>query len=165
MKRNLLLLAGIIIISAMTATAQKKQKEEVMLFEQSQTRILEPQMNLYLKPVVAELDVDSIKTVRDTFGPYEFKMAKPVEELTQAQLDEWKKAALFRATKDCDADILLASLINCYVGDDNPRIMKIEVSGFPAKIQKFKTIATPADIQLITTFYPIVTKARTAVDQ
>lgn len=128
---------------------------EPPLFEQSQARIMEPEIKFYIRPVIAEVDYNSIGS-RQEFGPYEFHMSRPLEQLTQEQLNEWKTTALYRALKESNSDILLGGIFNAQIEQKDKETMKISVSGFPAKFVNFKPLTDPQDIQMVHLLYPYV---------
>lgn len=121
-------------------------------FEQSQSRIIEPKQDVFIKPLVAEIEIMEGQE-RQNYGPYTFEI-RSVETLTFEQLENFKTNALYYATRDADADIIVAATFNSY-SDEKGKNIVINVSGFPGKYVKFRTAtAADGDYEWITTVYP-----------
>ena len=61
-------------------------------FDQAQARIIEPKQDVFIKPLVAEIEIME-KQQRQNYGPYEYPI-KSVETLTFDELENIKKLAL-----------------------------------------------------------------------
>lgn len=122
-------------------------------FEQSQSRIIEPKQDVFIKPLVAEIKILN-NEARQDFGPYEFDIPS-IDALTFDQLDNFKTRSLYKAARESNADIIVAATFNARSDAKGKKII-IEVSGFPGKYVNFRT-ATEADgdYKWITTVYPI----------
>ena len=121
-------------------------------FEQSQSRVIEPKQDVYIKPLVAEIEILEGQ-VRQDYGPYQYEI-KSVETLTYDQLENFKARALYRAAREADADIIVAATFNAR-SDEKGKYIIVEVSGFPGKYVNFRT-AKKEDgyYEWITTVYP-----------
>ncbi len=105
-------------------------------FEQSQSRIIEPKQDVFIKPLVAEIQILNDQ-VRQDYGPYEYPI-KSVESLTFEQLENIKARALYRAAKEAQADIIVAATFNAR-SDEKGQHVIVELSGFPGKYVNFRT--------------------------
>ncbi len=121
-------------------------------FEQSQSRIIEPKQDVFIKPLVAEIQIMNNQE-RVDFKPFERPISS-VDDLTYEQLDNFKAGALYDAARQAGADIIVAATFNVRTDEKGKKII-IEVSGFPGKYVNFRT-ATKADddYEWITTVYP-----------
>ena len=73
-------------------------------FDQAQARIIEPKQDVFIKPLVAEIEIME-KQQRQNYGPYEYPI-KSVETLTFDELENIKKLALHQATVEAKGDII-----------------------------------------------------------
>ena len=121
-------------------------------FEQSQSRIIEPKQDVFIKPLVAEIKIMNDEARQD-FGPYEYEISS-IDNLSYEQLDNFKTRSLYKAAREADADIIVAATFNARSDEKGKKVI-IEVSGFPGKYVNFRT-ATEADgdYKWITTVYP-----------
>ena len=121
-------------------------------FEQSQSRIIEPKQDVFIKPLVAEIKIMNDEARQD-FGPYEYEISS-IDNLSYEQLDNFKTRSLYKAAREVDADIIVAATFNARSDEKGKKVI-IEVSGFPGKYVNFRT-ATEADgdYKWITTVYP-----------
>lgn len=121
-------------------------------FEQSQSRIIEPKQDVFIKPLVAEIEIMDGQE-RQNYGPYTFAI-QSVETLTFEQLENFKTNALYYAARDADADIIVAATFNSS-SDEKGKHIIVNVSGFPGKYVRFRTASKEdGDYEWITTVYP-----------
>lgn len=121
-------------------------------FEESQSRIIEPKQDVFIKPLVAEIEIMDGQ-VRQNYGPYTFPI-QSVETLTFEQLENFKTNALYYAARDADADIIVAATFNSATDEKGKNIV-VNVSGFPGKYVRFRTASKEdGDYEWITTVYP-----------
>lgn len=136
-----------IILICFVATAMGQTK-----FEQSQARIIEPKQDVFIKPLVAEIQILNSQTRQD-FGPYEYEVSS-IDNLSYEQLDNFKTRSLYKAAREADADIIVAATFNARSDEKGKKVI-IEVSGFPGKYVNFRTAKKEdGDYEWITTVYP-----------
>ncbi len=145
-----LLLVALTAVS--TGYAQKAKRVE-KIFEQSQTRYVEPEVRVFVKPMVA--DMAMLTTERQYYGPFIFNLPKPFPDLMQFQVEEYKKTALFQANKLAESDVMVAALFNVYIKEDDKYKIYIDISGFPATYSNFHLInlSNKDEIEMIKTLY------------
>lgn len=120
------------IVCAGTVMAQKKGE-----YRQSQARIIEPKMNVYVKPLIVDLKVlEGQKRVEA--GPFTFP-DKDVTTMSLADLENTKTNALYLAARKYDADIIVAATFDVRT-PENGKGLEITVSGFPAVYSNWRTI-------------------------
>ena len=121
-------------------------------FEQAQARIIEPKQDVFIKPLVAEIEIMEGQQRQD-YGPYSYPI-KSVETLTFDELENIKTRALHRATKEANGDIIVAATFKAY-SDEKGKNVIVEISGFPGKYVNFRTARKEdGDYEWITTVYP-----------
>lgn len=128
-------------------------------YQESQSRAIEPKQDVYIKPLVAEIEVLEGQKRQD-YGPYTYPI-KSVETLTLQDLVDMKAWAVYRAAREADADIIVAATFNLYT-DEKGKNMIIELSGFPGKYINFRTASKEdGDYEWITTVYPYMDRVNT----
>ncbi len=148
MKRSIFLC--LILLTALTGFAQRKTVEPQKTLEQAIARSVEPEIRVFIHPQIAEIEM--LSTEKMEYGPYKFSLKEP-EKLNQYLVEQLKVIALFRATKEAKADILVGSLFDIYMLDNDPKNLYIDLSGYPAKYVNFKNLEG-SDINMVNTIYP-----------
>lgn len=124
MKRILLFLSLVMFISS-AALAQKK-----VTFRQSQARLAEPQMNVYVKPLIVDLRVINGQKRVDA-GPFIFEDAD-ISGMTVGELTDLKTKALYDASRQLNADVIVAATFDVKSRENGKKGLEITVSGYPA---------------------------------
>lgn len=117
-------------------------------YMESSARVLEPDHNMLLTPLIGDLEVSNEKvkyTEKEMFANLEvtYELLNNIAEL--------KKIALSRAAQAHNADVLVGSTID--IVTKNKRL-EITVSGYPAHYVKFRN-AKKEDIELLKNVYGI----------
>ncbi len=147
------LLSTIALVYSFAAMGQTKEKNE---YEQSQSRIIEPKQDVFIVPLVADIEILD-NQVRQEYGPYEFDVPAGVETLSYDMLEEHKKSSLYRAAKEANADLIVAATFNVYAKKMKGKIISIELSGYPGKYINFRSVIKDnkdGDYQWIPIIYP-----------
>ncbi len=146
----------LILLTALTGFAQKKKTVEPQkTLEQAIARSVEPEIKVFIRPKIAEIEM--LSTEKMEYGPYKFALKDP-ENLSQYLIEQLKVIALFRATKEAGADILVGSLYDIYILDNDSKTLYIDLSGYPAKYVNFKNIEGE-DVNMVNTVYPAASKS------
>ncbi len=146
----------LILLTALTCFAQKKKTVEPQkTLEQAIARSVEPEIKVFIRPKIAEIEM--LSTEKMEYGPYKFALKDP-ENLSQYLIEQLKVIALFRATKEAGADILVGSLYDIYILDNDSKTLYIDLSGYPAKYVNFKNIEGE-DVNMVNTVYPAASKS------
>jgi hypothetical protein len=116
--------------------------KENKLFEEAYARDEEPATVVYIHPQIA--DMQMLSKEREVYGPYRFKLSKPGVVL-EGELDNAKGRALYRATMESDADLMIGTLYDSYVVENDERYIMVEVSGYPAKYTNFRPLPLDAN--------------------
>lgn len=135
--------------------------------EQSQTRLIEPKQDVFIKPLVAEIHIMN-NEVKQDFGPYFFPLSdynlSSFDQLSYEVIEEMKKNGLYKAAtteaqeningQTMNADIIVAATYHVEtVTKDKEKGVLISISGFPGRYVNFKS-AGDTDYEWITTVYP-----------
>ncbi|MBE6314887.1 MAG: hypothetical protein E7079_08065 [Bacteroidales bacterium] len=123
-------------------------------FEESQSRIAEPELKIYIRPMVADLEVLNNQK-RMKFGPYKYEVNAKV--VTEDDLVNLKATSVYKAAQSSDADVIVGAIFNTYIEDSAPNVVNIEVIGFPAKYVNFRPLGTDEksdDYDMIRVVYP-----------
>ena len=73
-------------------------------FEQSQSRIIEPKQDVFIKPLVAEIKIMNDEARQD-FGPYEYEISS-IDNLSYEQLDNFKTRSLYQTKVQKEGSLL-----------------------------------------------------------
>ena len=136
MKKTFFLLAIMSFLGISQSMAQK-----TIDYRESQARLAEPTMGVYIKPLVAELEVDKTKgKIKDTWF---FTMAE-VEALSR-NVANLRARALFKSTIEHDADVIVAASFDIASRADQTGY-DVMVIGYPAKYVRWRTADAATDI-------------------
>lgn len=116
--------------------------ETIIEYTESTSRVLDATSNMLVIPIVANLNVSNTKFIHvehDAFA--DIKITKATIE----NIEKYKRTALGRAIRACDADVLISPIIEVTTKDGR---LVITVSGYPAKYNSFRN-ATEKDIKLV----------------
>ena len=139
MKKVLLIATLFSIFGISHAMGQK-----VVEYRESQARLAEPTMGVYIKPLVAELEIDKTKgKIKDTW----FFSMREVEALSR-DVANLRARALFKSTIEHDADVIVAASFDIASREDQTGY-DVMVIGYPAKYVRWRTADTDTDIQWI----------------
>lgn len=148
MNRTILAAAILLAGTAFTATAQKK---EVKLMEQTEARFVEPRVQVYITPQVAEMKM--LTEEREQFGPYRFDVPGGLENLSQYIIDECKKRALYNAITESEGDALIEPIYNVQILSSEPKVMLVTLSGYPVKYVNFHPLKDPKELETMRITY------------
>lgn len=123
-KKSIVTLLGITFFSLFLSNAQNIE------FEESQTRVVEPLQDVYIRPLLAEMQL--VKNTRQTYGPFLFYKGKSIDKLTVGDLENARANAAYKAAKIDDADMITVATFSIKSCEKGGGIM-VEVSGFPVK--------------------------------
>ena len=141
MKKQLLTFC-LIACAALSSTAAKPETKENKLFEEAYACDEEPATVVYIHPQIADMTMQS--TAREVYGPYRFKLTKP-GVMSEGEPDNVKARALYRATMESDADLMIGTLYDTYIVENDDRFVQVEVSGYPAKYTNFRPLPLDAN--------------------
>lgn len=139
--KKLLVTLSMIIGAIIISTAADESDNR--LFEEAYARDEEPATVVYIHPQIA--DMQMMSEVRKVYGPYKFKLNKSGTVL-EGELENAKARALYRATMEADADLMIGSLYDSYVFEDDDKYIMVEVSGYPAKYTNFRPLPLDANM-------------------
>lgn len=121
MRKGVMTLLGVTILSLFVSNAQ-------VSFEQSQSRVIEPLQDVYIRPLVAEMQL--VKSTRQTYGPFVFYQGVNIEKLTGLDLENARANAAYKAAQIDNADMITVATFSIKSREKGGGIM-VEVSGFP----------------------------------
>lgn len=127
MKKTLLI--GIALISCITSFAQKVE------YQEAQTRVIEPIQDVYVRPMVADLEI--IKKDRQTYGPTVYYANRKLIDLNDDLLKQAKILATYDAAKKENADVIVGATYYVTHHMENGKLSEygvdITVNGYPAR--------------------------------
>ena len=129
MKKTLLLLVA---LTAVTMSYAQK-----INFQQAQTRVIEPMQDVYVRPLVADLEI--LKNgQRQKYAKTHQLPEKKLSEMTVGDLEDAKILATYLAAMQDDADVIVGATYKVtHHVDENGKPSEygvdIVVSGYPAK--------------------------------
>lgn len=124
----------LLFASALVSYAYAQQVK----FQQSQTRIIEPLQDVYVRPLVVDLEI--IKTDRQVYGPFTEYIDKDVTQISFAELEDAKKNAVYNAAIIDDADVIVAATFDVRTPEKGKGIL-ITVRGYPAKYTNWRKVS------------------------
>ena len=145
MKRLILLFIILCSLSALNITKAQNNK---VTYNFSESRDFEPRQGVVVTPLLADLQVITQTSVRDSVI---FPIL--VASISQNQITSWafeyKKIAMSFLLKKYKADAIIGSMTDVSTTSDGR--MMISISGYPAKYTNFRN-ATSADVWMIPLF-------------
>lgn len=140
----ILLLAGLYGLAATDSYAQKTVKFEM---QESQARVLDVNPSTYVKPVIAELSVDTSKgRLRDTWTLNADELgARIIKNDDKATLQNLRTYAVYKSSEKANCDVVIAATFDIRITDDGA---SITIVGYPANFTNWKT-GTVADYDWI----------------
>ena len=154
-KRKLVMLLSITALLFVTTSVwgQSVKVQKVESFEESEALIIDPKQDVYIVPLIAEIEImDNQK--RGEYGPYYFDVLSNRSINDPYVLESYKSRALYLASKDANADLIVAAMLNVkneVVGGKEQIVVR--VSGYPGKYVKFRS-AKSDDVEWIRKVYP-----------
>jgi hypothetical protein len=143
MKRLLIFLA----VAALCAAPAVGQQVE---FEQSQARLIEPKQDVFIVPLVADIEIMENQVRQEYYS--EFPISS-VGSLTFEDLDNYKARALHKAAHQSNADLIVAATFNVKA-DEKKKLLIVEIAGYPGKYINFRPLNLDADYDWIPNIYP-----------
>lgn len=148
MKRLSVLLIAVLALGCVGLSAQKKSEQKA--FEEATTRLLPPEVKVFIRPLVCDLQL--LTTERESFGPYPYELTRSIGQITEMEYENYKNRAKYMAAKEADADALMEAIVHTYVNADNDKLLYVEISGYPVKYTNFHTIK-PEEVDVIEKVY------------
>lgn len=148
--RIMLSLAVTVLASAAPAFAQQKKDANPKKFERAEARKIEPEIRTFVTPQIC--DMQMISKSRESYGPYYYPI-NSVESLYNYDITNFQYRSLYRACQEADADAVIEPLFNTYVYEKDPKVLVVELSGYPVKYTNFRP-ATKTEIEMIGVVYP-----------
>ncbi len=130
-----------LVCSAGNVFAQSRT--ERVDYQESTARNLEPEHFMLLTPLIADLEVSETKI---TYTEKAAFLDFPVTTAMIKEIPEFKKIALSRAARSCNADVMVGTTIDVITNDRG--LLEITVTGYPAHYRRFRNVALE-DIELI----------------
>ena len=140
MKRALL----VFVATAMCAFSYAQKVE----FRQAQTRVIEPMQDVYIRPLVADLEI--IKNTRQKYMPSAQFINKKLTDITYPELEDAKILATYQAAVQEDAEVIVGATyeVRNHI-DEKGKVSEfgvdIIVSGYPAKYTNWHKMGEQAE--------------------
>jgi len=134
MKRIALLLLALLALGSADTFAQKKKPNT---FEEATARKLDPEVRVFIRPMVCDMKL--LTDGRESFGPYAFPI-KGLDQISNEEFMSIKSRAMYQGAKESDADAIMEPLFFSYVKEGEPKVMYIELSGYPVKYINFHAL-------------------------
>lgn len=147
-------LLGVLCIGLATFTslAQNDQSNTV-LFEESEVHMTAPELRVFITPQVADLEMIYPGKPREEYQ--QFFTIKSVDALTNGDLDNMQKRALYRFAQEHNADVIIEPIFNSRVSEKDPKRLLISITGYPARYVNFRPLGkSDNDIEMVRTVYP-----------
>lgn len=146
MKKVFLLMA--LILGVVSVAHAQKGKESLKAFEEAYGRTIEPLHNAYGVPILYDVRLGN----RETFGPYPYQIKG---ELKEAELQNYKNRAIYKAMLEKGADELVGTIFDSYVKEDDSKTLWVELSAYPAYWTNFRNLdPNSKEVEMIRVIYP-----------
>lgn len=144
MRKVRFLTVAVLLLYAHWGYSQKTVKFD---YQVSQARLLEASPNAYMRPLVAEIQVDESKgRIRDTWTLTQPELAsRAVSNNDDATLLNLKSYALFKSSEKHNCDMIIVPTFDIHISESGATI---NVAGYPANFSKWTT-GTTADYEWI----------------
>jgi hypothetical protein len=145
-----LLLTMLICLLAGNAAGQ-----QIDSYNESQARLIEPKQDVFVVPLVADIQVLDNQTRQD-YGPYKYDLKTLVASTFEEAINNIKARALYTAAREADADLIVAATFNVKSDDKVKNLMIVNVSGYPGKYINFRplNLEKAEDYDWIRVVYP-----------
>lgn len=150
MKHKTLLALGVVALAASGPMQAQKKDPNPKKFERAEARKVVPEIRTFVTPQIC--DMQMISKTRESFGPYYFQI-NSIENTFNYEITNFQNRSLYRACQEADADAVIEPLFNTYVYEKDPKVLVIELSGYPVKYTNFRP-ATKSEIDMIGVVYP-----------
>lgn len=141
---SLVIIFGCVLASGINASAQKNVKFEI---QESQARVLDVYPSTYVKPIIAELAVDTSKgRIRETWKLTSDELAsRTIKDDYDATLQNLRVYAVYKSAEKNNCDVIIAATFDVRLTDEGATI---NIVGYPANFTNWKT-GTVADYDWI----------------
>lgn len=150
MKSRTLLSIAVALMAASTPVYAQKKDPNPKKFERAEARKIVPEIRTFVTPQIC--DMQMVSKTRESYGPYYFQIGS-IENTFNYEITNFQNRSLYRACQEADADAVIEPLFNTYVYEKDPKVLVIELSGYPVKYTNFRP-ATKAEIDMIGVVYP-----------
>lgn len=133
----------LLFLVCLTGSGFAQQRTERVDYQESTARNLDPEHFMLLTPLIADLEVSETKI---TYTEKSAFLDFPVTTAMIKEIPEFKKIALSRAARSCNADVMVGTTIDVITNDRG--LLEITVTGYPAHYRRFRNVALE-DIELI----------------
>lgn len=143
MKKTFLFLAFTAALSGLSQSATAQTKGE---YRQSQSRMIEPQQEVFVRPLVVDLHVTTTDRQKAVWPFPDVDIYK----MTVSDVENLKINALYLTAQKFDADVIVAPTFDIRTVKKG---IEITVIGFPAKYENWKVATEEEDYKWIEEIY------------
>lgn len=143
MKKISFLLAFVAVLLGLSQNAAAQSKGE---YRQSQSRMIEPQQQVFVRPLVVDLHVTTNERQKAVWPFPEVDIYK----MTVQDVENLKINALYLTAQKMDADVIVAPTFDIRTVKKG---IEITVIGFPAKYENWKVAEKEEDYKWIEAVY------------
>lgn len=143
MKKDSFLLASLMVLCGFSQNVSAQSKGE---YRQSQSRMIEPQQQIFVRPLVVDLRVTATERQKAIWPFHDVDIYK----MTTLDLENLKINALYLTSQKLDADVIVAPTFDIRTVEKG---IEITVVGFPAKYENWKVADKEEDYKWIESVY------------
>jgi len=136
--KNLILAFLATLIFSASGYAQKNVR-----YNQSQSRLIEPLQDVYVRPLVADLEI--IKSERQQYGPFQEFDFKDISQMTIADIEDAKKNAVYKAALIDNADVIVGVTFQIKESTKGKGV-DVTLRGYPAKYTNWRKVGSDPKI-------------------
>lgn len=136
-----------LLLCALGVAAPRAQKTVRFDIQDSQARVLDVYPSTYIKPVIAELKVDTPKgRIRDTWVlNFDELAARTIKDSATATMQNLRTYAVYKSSEKHNCDVVIAATFDIHITEQGAQIT---IVGYPANFSNWQT-GTLADYEWI----------------
>lgn len=125
-------------IAALTFTLNIQAQKDIR-YEQSQARVIEPLQDVYVRPLVVDLEI--IKSQCQEYGPFQEFEYKDMSQITIADVEDAKKNAIYKAALIDNADVIVGATFHI-TDSKKGKGVDVTLRGYPAKYINWRKVGS-----------------------
>ena len=123
-----------------------------VMYEETEVHISYPEMRVFVTPQICDLKMVNESNPRQEFET-SFNLTKSIDNLTGAELENFKRRAMYQFAAEEDADVIIEPIFDTKVYGNNTKQLRIFITGYPAKYVNFRPLKGE-DLETVKVVYP-----------
>lgn len=144
-----------VLFAGLATTGLMAQKDQfsTVIFEESEVHMTAPELRVFITPQVADLEMIYPGKPREEYQ--QLFPIKSFDSLTNKDLDNMQKRALYQFAQEHNADVIIEPIFNSRISEKNPKSLLISITGYPARYVNFRPLGkSENDLEMVKIVYP-----------